>query len=408
MRIVYSLLIIWALFNGIFISKFNFPRIVGYWDELFTIFLLFYFLLRIGKRGRFKNLDNKKLLIKVSMIIIIGILGNIYYRYTNSMEAIIRDIVGFIKFPILYVALCESQINKMLYKQNYRLKRFYKAYSVILFLFGIFSIFVNTGMNQVEYRYGFHPFMFLYGHPTGLVIAIVILMVLMNTSEDRKEFTAYYIINILTLVLTFRTKGIAIAALFLFLKFSAGWSKKLRFIYWGGAAFVVILILWSKLSLYMSYTGSGRQSLYEGALTLARMCFPIGSGFGTYGSHVSGKFYSKVYDFIYIPEVNFFTSDFSRAILGDVGYPYYLGQFGVFGFLIMIKLLIDQLRISIGSKKSGRKMNLSMFILIAYCFIGLTAESTLLNFGAELAIALSITRLKESDEVRPVVSAIRR
>lgn len=391
MSTINSLLLIWILTNGIFVSR---NGKLGYWDEALTLFFLLYYVVLVKKKRKITDKANKRMLICVVSTALIGILGNLIFQYAASYEAIIRDIVGFIKFPLVYLIICETSIQRKLFKSAKKLNSVLKIYSVMLFLFGILSMFTNLGMSQTEYRYGLHPYMFLYGHPTGLVMALVLMIAIMASIEVNNEFRLYYIFNALTLILTFRTKGIAIAALFLFIKYSSKWYRRFKILFWIGASAIVFVVLYSKLSLYMTFSSSGRQSLYSGALLLARSCFPVGSGFATYASHVSGNFYSKVYNFIHIPEVNFSTSEFAIHILGDVGYPYYLGQFGFLGFVLFIRILWDQLRISIGSKKKKIPMNLGMFVIITYCFIGLTAESTLLNFGVELATMLAICRYK--------------
>ena len=90
-----KLFIIFVLFQNI-ITRFM-PSVISYWDE--AVSLTFGILFLIKSKGKF-NKENFTYLITLLAIIAIGLIGNIAFSYQKSVSAIIRDIVGFIKFPI--------------------------------------------------------------------------------------------------------------------------------------------------------------------------------------------------------------------------------------------------------------------------------------------------------------------
>ena len=139
----------------------------------------------------------------------------------------------------------------------------------------------------------------------------------------------------------------------------------------------------------MKWTESGRMSFWTESFNLAEKCFPLGSGFGTFASHVSGKYGSKLYSFIHIKEI-FDAKGNPTAVLGDTGYPYYIAQFGVIGIMLLALSLKNLMKII------NNKMNGSALLLLIYLGIALTGESTLLNAGVEIAVTLAVIIAKNN------------
>ena len=190
-----------------------------------------------------------------------------------------------------------------------------------------------------------------------------------------------------TLVLTMRTKILAFVAVFIYIKYGEKWSKKYKAIFWVSATYLILLVSYGKLSVVMKWTESGRMSFWSGSFNLAEKCFPLGSGFGTFASHVSGKYGSKVYSFMHIKEI-FDAQGNPTAVLGDTGYPYYIAQFGIIGITLLTLSVKNLMKII------NNKMNWSALLLLIYLGIALTGESTLLNAGAEIAATLAVILAK--------------
>ena len=80
-------------------------------------------------------------------------------------------------------------------------------------------------------------------------------------------------------------------------------------------------------------------------LLLFKDYFPIGSGFASFASHISGKYFSGVYNVIHIAGLYSADGQISPDV-GDAGIPYYLGQFGFIGMIfigILIYMMIKNL-----------------------------------------------------------------
>ena len=157
---------------------------------------------------------------------------------------------------------------------------------------------------------------------------------------------------------------------------------------------LIALVTYGKLSVVMKWTESGRMSFWTGSIELAMKCFPVGSGFGPFASHVSGKYVSKIYSFMKIKEI-FDAAGNPTAVLGDTGYPYYIAQFGIIGIILLAVSVKNLLRM-LSEKK---QINWSAILLLLYLGIALTGESTLLNAGVEIAMTLAVIIAKNKKEI---------
>ena len=135
-----KLFIIFVLFQNI-ITRFM-PGVISYWDEVVS--LTFGILFLIKSKGKF-NKENFTYLITLLAIIAIGLIGNIAFSYQKSVSAIIRDIVGFIKFPIVFLALYRMNLGKYLSHKMEKLIPVIKIIVWVIFAFGLLSVFVDTG-----------------------------------------------------------------------------------------------------------------------------------------------------------------------------------------------------------------------------------------------------------------------
>ena len=79
---------------------------------------------------------------------------------------------------------------------------------------------------------------------------------------------------------------------------------------------------------------------YKYGLVTAQKYFPIGAGFGTFGSNIAAEQYSPLY-IKYGFEGLFGMSATDTSFLNDNYYPMLLGQIGIIGTIIVIFMLIN-------------------------------------------------------------------
>lgn len=385
---IYCCAFFWSLFYGILFSCFSMPDFFGYWDEAATLILLLLcsFKLFRNNAGKIKVDLYTKFLNMWILMSIVGFVGNFAWGYSNGFQAIIRDFVNCLKFPICFFSLhylgLDYKLKDAVAKKGNGLL---KLMVIAMFVGGFVSLFFDIGLSQTsEIRHGIYSYQFLFGHPTSLAVIGVLILCWFDSFEEKRNFP-YIILCIGILILTMRTKVLAFVALFIFAKWSPKWLKRFKVIYVAICVVVVGFSIYDKLRLVLSWSSSGRLTLWLGAFELLKKCFPVGSGFGTYASHLSGKYHSLVYSFIYSNEFWDSTGKLTN-VLGDTGYPYYIGQFGFIGLVLIalsIKYLIRIVRLNPLTCKTA-------FVLMAYVAIALTGESILINNGVEIALVLSV------------------
>ncbi len=378
------------IFNGVIFNLAPLPDFCGLWDEAITVLLILLSFFKLIKRnkGCFLLNNDFHFLTPWLIIVITGMISNLIWDYAGSWQAVIRDMVGFLKFPLCFIAIrflgYDKKIRRFLENKGFK---FLKVIIIVIFVFGVFSLFKDMGLSQSnEFRHGIYSYQFLFNHPNSLGLVMVLLLCLVDSFENKHNFN-YIIMCLGTLVLTMRTKILAFVAVFIYVKYGEKWSKKYKAIFWVSVTCLILFVSYGKLSVVMKWTESGRMSFWFGSFNLAEKCFPLGSGFGTFASHVSGKYGSKVYSFMHIKEI-FDAQGNPTAVLGDTGYPYYIAQFGIIGITLLILSVKNLMKII------NNKMNWSALLLLIYLGIALTGESTLLNAGVEIAATLAVILAK--------------
>jgi hypothetical protein len=117
--------------------------------------------------------------------------------------------------------------------------------------------------------------------------------------------------------------------------------------------------------------------------------FPLGSGFGTFASYLSGRYYSNIYDLYGISNVIGMTRE-KYNYISDVFWPYIYAQFGIFGLALYVKLIfslfIRQFRSNI---TNGSR--LAVAAVWVYALIASTSEAYFTNgTGVQMALFLSL------------------
>lgn len=116
-------------------------------------------------------------------------------------------------------------------------------------------------------------------------------------------------------------------------------QTKLRYILY--MAVPIVLLAWDKIYYYY-IQGHGQYAksiMTSAALRIARDYFPIGTGFGTYGSTYAAKYYSPVY-YLYGIADNPELGEQTKMYLTDLFWPILLGENGVLGTLLYCGLIV--------------------------------------------------------------------
>ena len=133
--------------------------------------------------------------------------------------------------------------------------------------------------------------------------------------------------------------AILVFGLFYYLIVHRKIQTKIRYIFY--MAIPIAILAWDKIYYYY-VEGNGRyaKSIMTGtSLKIARDYFPIGTGFGTFGSNYAKEIYSPVY-YLYGIEDNGQLGAESKKYLTDVFWPILFGETGILGTIIYCGLII--------------------------------------------------------------------
>ena len=356
--------------------------IIGYFDELIALSAVPIFFiynrnhkLRISKNGYVRYL---------LIFILIGLLGNIIYSYQSLFKVALPDLFLCIKFWL------SIYVGKFIFIDFNLSKNSTKIFLHIKLITWIFFI-----LAVIDIIHGLDGAKIFYSHPTVLVINCVFITSILVSIKDyinQKEWMLYFIILLVIMCLTFRSKAFGICVIFVSIYYIVYVRKSLKI----GRKFlliipIVIFVVKDKIVYYFFsdiQNDSARYQLLTKSINIANDYFPIGSGFGTFASYYSGKYYSPLYYIYNISNVNGLREG-SATFVSDSFWPMILAQTGWIGsifFIIALSLLLKKIYLL---KTKNISYYVSGLFIILYLLIASTAESAFVHPAAiPLAIYL--------------------
>ncbi|WPC17398.1 hypothetical protein N6G94_09520 [Pediococcus inopinatus] len=399
-----DLLFIFLILENIFE---RFLPILSYADEIITLICLVLLVIKLPQARIHKNYF--KILIWFFGVLLIGLFSTLTYLVQPNSVAILKDILAISKFFIVYIYSAAFISERSSFKIVKHINMFSKLYIPILLVFGILNQFMNIGMDS-GYRGPIKTFTFLYSHSTFMVASVVILCSFLIAQGFKKNI---YIIMcaFIVLMLSMRSKAfiyMAAVLVLLFLIRKQDESNSLtiftpkirRRIY-----FSIIVITLSayfiaktKIDSYLVWgLTAARPALYIVGFLILKDFFPLGSGFATFASSISGDYYSPLYFKYGINNVSGLQQSQGYDYMSDTYWPYIIAQFGVFGTIMYVIALMyvfkDILRVY--KEHSGPLVAaISLFIyVIAGCFVeSMLTNATIILVALTLGYYLRIVR----------------
>lgn len=368
-----------------------------YIDEVCTILLIILTICALTNKYRTKTLlpIEKKIIGFMIIFMIIGVLSTVIYKIQPQVIAVYKDAFNIIKFPVFYICtiILSNGLNKK--KLLASVAKRSRIYIMIIFIFSIINIFFKIGMN-IDVRYGFRSFKFLFSHSTYLVSSIVIMICVIVADKRNKIDSAIILAAMIILILTFRNKAFVFILAYFFEQQVLRYFKEIKLKYIFILGIFGVLSSYKKIAEVASYgIIAARPALYIVGAKLARDYFPLGSGFGTFASYLSGQYYSPIYEKYSISTVIGLTRDM-YDYMADTFWPYIYGQFGIIGFAAFAATILS---IFISIKKRyhlNQKSMLAAFLLFSYILIASTAEAIFTDVTGIFIFMIMATYLGEN------------
>jgi len=356
-----NILEIFIIFSVILLVFFYdyFNSFLGFYDEFFSLFSFIIILNKV--------LFNKKLLlykreiyitISLFFLLIIGLLSNYHShklgKFTDG-KAIIGDIINFYKAFAAYFGirfLAKKIVSRRILIKLSRIAEiaFYIliVFLVLDFIFDIFPQFT---------RFGIHSYQLFFTHTSRFSFAFIfIFLILFPKYFDYKN---YFLVFVLILGLfSLRVKYFAFFIISIILIFYgkkvAKIPRKTLLAVLGFILLAISLFFKDHILMYFSLnTGWSRGEILATSFKIGNDFFPFGTGFGSFSSYFSGRYYSWVYEAYGIQDV-YGISKVYWGFIADQFWPMVLGQFGYFGLLAFLLIVYNFLMLFIiNIKKSS-------------------------------------------------------
>ena len=361
---------------------------IAYVDELIALCAVPLFLSEhMGNRHKilFKREGYARYIIT---FLLIGMISSIVFSYQPFWKAALPDSFLCIKFWLaIYVGkvLFRNFSPKSYAKEIFSLIRVITWSFIILILVDYLIWIFNhgNGLFWGQIRYGIKSVQLFYSHSTIFAACCTFLIVVLTTiCGDIKGSGKYLFVLGVMSVLTLRSKalGTAIIAALLYVVVYL-WNKRLNpkiLAFCLG----ILLIIGGKQIYYYFFSNiqedSARYQLVVKSVQIALDHFPLGAGFATFGSYISGEVYSPLYERYHISkiwglergEANYVSDNFWPMILGQTGW---IGLFAYSLAVIFLFLRMQKLY------KIRKEFYLSGLIALGYLLIASVAESAFVN-----------------------------
>lgn len=311
--------------------------------------------------------------------VLTGVLGNVIFQY-QPVKLVFIDLLTNIKF--FFAVLFGEQLETTIRDQETRklislnLRIFSAAIFILLIIEQVFHIFP-----EFDIRHGIRSACLIYEHPTYLAASLSAAIAFLTCFYERKN-RIYIIFNLITVLFTMRTKAFLAAAAYcavvyyvIIKKREPSWKEVL-------AASIGALALGARKVYYyfifLDMKGA-RSILTRTAFRIMKDYFPIGTGFGTYGSHVAGQYYSPVYVKYGFESYYELRNSEIGTFFDDSFWPIIIGQTGLIGTVFYFLLLLFLFWRVWNTKKVGIYEFAGGMFCMAYLFISSLGESAFNN-----------------------------
>lgn len=355
----------------------RFQSYFSYLDEIVTIFIVIFWGIALLNKKRRPSLLNIEKLIIIMYFCFLGLA--LISTKINEVQPIViaqyKDMLAISKFVIMYIGglILSNDINKELLLSKLAKKS--RIYITIIFICGILEEIFGIGMS-LETRYGIKCYKFLFSHQTYLVSAMVMFLAIILANKDKKRYDKFIIFEALfVIIITCRNKGFALILAYIIINLILKYKKSIKISHLLFILIVGFIMSYEKIKEVFYYgLTAARPALYIVGLKIARDYFPLGSGFGSFSSSISGEYYSPIYFQYGISNVMGLTRN-SYEYMGDTFWPYIYGQFGVMGCILFIAIIIC-IYISIKERYLySYNKKVAVFTLFAYIIIASGAEA---------------------------------
>lgn len=386
---LYEIIIIGSLLL-LFLSYFKWFPLANYIDDVVGLFWGILFIFNIKRLDKTQR-SNKIVFGSLLFLTVIGLISNLLSGISRTAVDIFEALFAFWRIFFVYLG-----VSTLLYKRETNVKRivyvvgnFAKFFIVISFIFGVLN-FVGIVDMSTEMRYGIKNFCFYFGNPSQYGIFVGTALALMIYTQSCKR--VYEIMAIVVMFMTTKGMGIIIAATYIVLTVFSN-RKKIKIWQLVLVGFVLLIALQYQLQTYLLNETAPRAILIRYGFITAMNKFPLGAGFGTYGSNAAVVHYSPLYEqygFLARQALSGYLEN-GATFLNDIYLGMIVGEFGFIGLISwMIAIYSIAIRIFKTTCVNKKMQNIAIACFVCMCGMFVLAGSVKNAPGEILMMAICL------------------
>lgn len=324
----------------------SFSGLFSYLDEGFVILVTAFWIVSVIKRGAILKKDFY--LVEMMLLLLIeGLFSNSLSRVLNNSFAIVIDIISIFKVFLSYLWIKDKNCDGNKIIQD--LAKIGRVIVYIIVVSWILSQFVNTGMMYRQVRHGIRSFMFVFNNSGNYSKFFYFLLPLL-TADLKFGINRYKKITIVLACVmwmsSMRSRAFSFVAMYAMLAFLYFRNNdrtkpgRFRWDYLIVIGIVALAFSFDQLIFYFTNDTQARSLLLRNSIYVMKEYFPIGAGFGTYGSDVAAEYYSSLYNMLGFSSI-YGMGKTNTIYLNDNYWPMIFGQFGIIGTVLIIGILLN-------------------------------------------------------------------
>ena len=357
-------------------------------DEIIVMFWVIVFFFYI-----LKNHFKVKITTSIFFAIIFLALNYSLYISVNVPKAIFVDLINLSKPFLIYVIIREQKVV------------FSLSQKMLIFKISLFFIFVCCVIGLL----GSKAIDLYFKHSSRYATCVTISSLTLLYSKPKKSNPLFlFLFSLSFSLLSLRSKSYGLFAFVILFSvlyypkiknfgFKITYKLVLSFFI---IVFIVLIVVYKKLNYYFvegiqdGKNIFARPALYITSYRLMLDYFPCGSGFGSFASYASEKYYSPIYHLYKIDKVFGLTQENGNFIC-DTFFPQLIGQFGIIGFILFMLFFFKVYQKNYKNyiiKKKGFYCLFVTIISIIFIFIESFVDTTLVqNRGVLIMIIMALT-----------------
>lgn len=303
--------------------------VFSYVDEIISLISIIYLI--INKDAK----KNMSFYFYIFVLVVLGLISNYCSRVNTNLFPILIDAFTTFKAFLIYISFKNLNFSKndKIYSLVYNFCKCFILVSIIFLVLNTISIVNMT--EAIRYNLKEYKFIFINAGSFGYY-----LMAIIPFFEKKKKSSFYIILILILIASTLKGPQLLFVLIYLYYK-NVNNYKFLR--YMRIFIFPIVIIIGFLISNYQIQNyfvneNSARYKLTEKAFVTANNYFPLGSGFATYGSEMSRRYYSKLYYDYHFNEIYGLNPVYS-SYLNDNYWQMIVAQLGYVGLIVNILFL---------------------------------------------------------------------